>query len=84
MTTDEALSVGSFRFTVSWYGVTDSGNSSIVRGLATSLMGLVRNCQVCGKEFLECPPFTRSSRIYCSRKCNQVAYRQRKKEETEE
>lgn len=44
---------------------------------AISRRAKLRGCQVCGQPFLEFPPFTRATRIYCSRKCNQVAYRER-------
>jgi hypothetical protein len=45
--------------------------------LAISRGAKLEHCQVCGRPFLQFPPFTRATRIYCSRKCNQVAYRAR-------
>lgn len=43
----------------------------------------LRQCQMCERPFLLFPPYSRSTRVYCSRACNTAAYRQRQQlEET--
>jgi hypothetical protein len=41
----------------------------------------LRNCQVCDRPFLLFPPFSRSTRVYCSRACKTAAFRQRQEQQ---